>query len=236
MTFCEPRVTWSHGERVDGILHHPGPGTWPCVIAAHGLFSAKASDKFLLLAARLSEAGFACFRFDFRGCGESGGELKDTTVAGRIDDLKAVLASLRNHDALDGSFFLVGSSLGGYVSLCLAAEQPEVKATAVWATPAHLRDLERRKEALQAYGLGEPFFHELAQGCLVEAPAGISRCLIIHGERDELVPVSHARALYQRAKEPKALEIFRGADHRLTDLEHREEAVRLTAAWFKRHL
>lgn len=232
----EPYVTWSAGERLDGILHLPGPGKWPCVITAHGLFSAKASDKFLLLAARLTEAGFACFRFDFRGCGESGGALKDTTVSGRINDLKAALTSLQDHQALDGHFFLMGSSLGGYVSLFVTAEQSNVKGTAVWATPAHLRDLEGRKEALQANGLGEPFFQEIAQGSLVEAPVGVSRCLIIHGEADELVSVSHATALYERAKEPKALEILRGADHRLTDLEHREQAVRLTAAWFKRHL
>lgn len=236
MTFCEPRVTWSHGKRVDGILHLPGPGTWPCVVTAHGLFSAKASDKFLLLATRLTEVGFACFRFDFRGCGESDGELKGTTVAGRIDDLKAVLASLRDHHALDGSFFLVGSSLGGYVSLFVAAAQPEVKATAVWATPAHLRDLARRKDALQAYGLGEDFFRELAGGNFVETPAGVSRCLIIHGEADELVPLTHAENLYTRAKEPRALEIIPGGDHRLTDPQQREQAIRLTAAWFKRHL
>jgi alpha-beta hydrolase superfamily lysophospholipase len=206
------------------------------VITAHGLFSAKASDKFLLLAARLTEVGFACLRFDFRGCGESGGELKDTTVGGRISDLEVVLASLRDHQALDGRFFLMGSSLGGYIALLVTARQPEVKATALWATPAHLRDLEGRKDALQAYGLGVPFFRELAQGSFVEALAGVPRCLIIHGELDELVPSSHAQALYERAKEPKALEILPGADHRLTDPGDREQAIRLTTDWFKRHL
>ena len=236
MTFCEPRVTWSHGERIDGILHLPGPGTWPCVITAHGLFSAKASDKFLLLATRLTEVGFACFRFDFRGCGESGGELKDTTVSGRISDLKAVLTSIRGHQALDGRLFLMGSSLGGYVSLFVAAEQPDVSATALWATPATLRHLDKRKDTLQVHGLGEPFFRELAQGSFVEAPAGVPRCLIIHGEDDELVPCAHAHDLYERANEPKALEVLPNADHRLTDAEDRERAIHLTAAWFKRHL
>ncbi|MFQ5960126.1 MAG: alpha/beta hydrolase family protein [Candidatus Methylomirabilales bacterium] len=232
----EPLLTSLDGERVDGMLHLPGPGRWPCVITAHGLFSAKASDKFLLLAARLTAAGFACLRFDFRGCGESGGELKDTTVSGRIRDLKAVLTSLEDHQALDGRLFLMGSSLGGYVSLFVSAEQPDVQATAVWATPAQLRDLEGRKDTLQSFGLGESFFRELAQGSFVEAPGGVPRCLIIHGEEDELVPCSHAQALYERAKEPKALEILPGADHRLTDAQDRERAVRLTADWFKRHL
>ncbi len=232
----EPLLTWSEGEHLDGMLHLPGPGRWPCVVAAHGLFSAKASDKFLLLSERLTAAGFACLRFDFRGCGNSGGDLKDTTISGRIGDLKAILATLQGHPALDGRFFLMGSSLGGYVALFVAAELPQVRATALWSTPAHLLDLQGRKEALQAHGLGSPFFRELEQGTFVEAPASLPGCLIIHGERDELLPCSHAQALYERAKHPKALEILPGADHRFLDPKDRERAIRLTTTWFKRYL
>lgn len=232
----EPLLAWSEGERIDGILHLPGPGKWPCVIAAHGLLSAKASDKYLLLAARLTEAGFACFRFDFRGCGESGGQLKETTIAGRIKDLKAVVDRLREHRLLDQRFSLLGSSLGGYVALFVAAEEPRVMATVLWATPAHLRDLQGRKEPLMAHGLGDAFFRELAQGTLAEVPADVPRCLIIHGGRDELIPSFHAQALYERAHEPKALEILPEGDHRFTDPGDRERAVQLSTAWFKRHL
>ena len=232
----EPLLARSDGEPLEGVLHLPGPGRWPCVITAHGLLSTKASDKYLLLAAHLTKAGFACLRFDFRGCGQSGGKLKDTTVAGRIKDLRAILARLQDHQTLDGRFFVVGSSLGGYVTVFVAPETPQVMATALWATPAHLRDLAGRREALMAHGIGAPFFQELAVGTFAEAPPGLSHCLIIHGERDELVPSSHARALYERANEPKALEILPGADHRLTNPADRERAIHLTTAWFTRHL
>jgi uncharacterized protein len=232
----ERLLTWSEGERLDGVLHLPGAGRWPCVIAAHGLLSAKASDKYLLLATHLTKAGFACLRFDFRGCGESGGHLKDTTVTGRIRDLKAILAHLQDHPALDGRFFLLGSSLGGYVALFVAAGAPQVLAIALWATPVHLRDLQPRKEALMAHGLGTVFFREIAEGTCAEVPSGVPRCLIIHGEKDELIPHCHARALYERANEPKVLEIMSGADHRFSDSQHREEAVRLSIGWFKRYL
>ncbi|MFQ5846127.1 MAG: alpha/beta hydrolase [Candidatus Methylomirabilales bacterium] len=232
----ERLLAWSEGEHLDGVLHLPGPGRWPCVIAAHGLLSTKASDKYLLLETQLTQAGFACLRFDFRGCGQSGGTLKDTTVGGRIRDLRAILTHLREHQALEQPFFLVGSSLGGYVALYIAVEAPQVMATALWATPAHLRDLQGRRDSLMAHGLGAPFFQELSQGTIAEAPAAPPGCLIIHGEQDELVPCHHARTLYERAKEPKALEILPGADHRLTDPEDRERAVQLTIAWFKRYL
>lgn len=232
----ERLLTWSEGERLDGTLDLPGAGRWPCVVAAHGLFSAKVSDKFLLLSTRLTAAGIACLRFDFRGCGDSGGDLKDTTISGRISDLKAILTNLQDHQALDGRFFLMGSSLGGYVALFVAAELSQVRATALWSTPAHVRDLQGRKESLQAHGLGSAFFRELEEGRCVEAPAGVSGSLIVHGERDELVPCSHAQTLYARAEEPKALEILPDADHRFLDPNDRERAIRLTIAWFERHL
>ena len=232
----EPFPIHSEGERLDGILHLPGPGRWPCTVLVHGLLSSKLSDKYLLLADRLVEAGYACLRFDFRGCGLSGGKLAETTVAGRIQDLQKVLHALQDHPAMNGHLSLLGSSLGGYISLFIAAEEPRVRGTVLWATPAHLRDLREREEALRGHGLGIPFFQELHGGNFLEAPPGVSHCLIIHGDQDELIPLPHARTLYQKARDPKALEIIEGADHRLTDRRHREEAIRLSLVWFKRYL
>lgn len=232
----EPFATHSEGERLDGVLHLPGPGRWPCVLLVHGLLSSKLSDKYLLLADRLVEAGYACLRFDFRGCGFSEGKLAETTVAGRIKDLQTVLHALHDHPAMNGSLFLLGSSLGGYISLFVAREETRVRGTVLWATPAHLRDLLGREEVLRSHGLGTPFFHELHGGHFIEAPSGVSHCLIIHGDQDELLPLPHARTLHQKARDPKVLKILEGADHRLTDRRHQEEAVRLSLAWFTRHL
>ena len=37
--------------------------------------------------------------------------------------------------------------------------------------------------------------------------------LIIHGDRDTVIPIPHAEALYKRAPEPKTLQILHGAGH-----------------------
>jgi len=37
--------------------------------------------------------------------------------------------------------------------------------------------------------------------------------LVIHGERDEIVPAAHGRALYDAAPEPKRLLVLPGAGH-----------------------
>ena len=39
--------------------------------------------------------------------------------------------------------------------------------------------------------------------------------LLVHGNKDEVVGVSHAHRLYERAKEPKQIIVVDGAGHRL---------------------
>jgi fermentation-respiration switch protein FrsA (DUF1100 family) len=52
--------------------------------------------------------------------------------------------------------------------------------------------------------------------------------LLIHGNKDDLVPVEHARKLFEKALEPKKLLIIPGAGHRLR-LEHK--AVNAALDW-----
>ena len=110
------------GGRLSLVLHLPDSSApVPCVVACHGLSASKDSDKYLLLGDVLPRAGFALARFDFRGCGESSGVEEETTIATRIEDVEAVLARLAAHPRLSGQFGLLGSSLGGFVALHVAA-------------------------------------------------------------------------------------------------------------------
>jgi fermentation-respiration switch protein FrsA (DUF1100 family) len=60
--------------------------------------------------------------------------------------------------------------------------------------------------------------------------------LIIHGESDELIPVEHAYKLFKAAKEPKKLEIIKGADHSFSNIEHLNKLIELSINWFKIYL
>ena len=222
---------------VAGVLHLPPARPAPCVVACHGLGASKDSDKYLLLAQAMPEAGFALARFDFRGAGESGGSYRDATIASRVADLEAVLGHLASHPSLSGRFGLLGSSLGGFVALH-AAHRPRARGAYVvvtWNAPAVLRDLEAR-EMSEATGLGPALVAEIRAGEHAEAPAGVSHVLVIQGEADEVVPPAHGQALYTRAREPRALHWIAGADHRLTDPRHRANAVERSRGWMTEHL
>ncbi len=223
-------------ERLAAVLHLPsGPVPIPCVVASHGLAASKDSEKYLMLADSLGQVGLACCRYDFRGSGESDGSAAETTVKGRIEDLRAVITYLRALPAIDADRLgLFGSSFGGFVSH-FAAKEETVSAIVTWATPASLAGMERL-ESKEVAGLGPAFFAELSGRTYVQVPEGVTRLLVIHGDQDDLVPVTHAKLLWEWALEPKELVVLQGGDHRFSAPILRQQAMAQTVTWFLKHL
>ena len=231
----EPQRIAIGGQKLALVLHLPARLPASCVVACHGLAASKDSEKYLLLGREFPKAGLALCRFDFRGSGESDGAYAESTVAGRIADLEAVLDFLAKHAALDRRFGLLGSSMGGFVALHVAARRRAAMPVVTWNAPATLRGLQR-STAEDVAGLGQAFFDELATGAPADTPAGVAFSLTIQAERDEVVPPSHGQILFDRAADPRELHVIKSADHRLTDMTQRMEAVSLSLDWFIRHL
>lgn len=218
------------------VLHVPeGEARVPCVVACHGLHASKDSDKYLLLGEALPAAGLALARFDFRGCGESTGREDETTVATRIEDVEAVLGLVDAHPRLDaGRLGLLGSSLGGFVALFVAARRPGTPVV-TWNAPASLTEL-ANDDLEESRNLGIPFALEFMRGNYALAPSGVARHLIVHADADDVVGLEHGTQLHDQAAEPCELLIIEGGDHRLTDPAHRARAVAASREWFRRFL
>ncbi len=223
------------GQKIALVLHLPDRTPAPCVVACHGLGASKDSDKYLLLGREFPKEGFALARLDFRGSGESDGNYADSTVESRVRDLRAVLDFVGEHPASNGRLGLLGSSMGGYVALLVAATRPGPLPVVTWNAPATLREL-ARDESRDIGGLGAALLTELRTGRHVDAPAGVPFCLTIQGEWDEVIPPSHGRLLFDRAADPRELVILQGADHRLSDTTRRLEAIARSLTWFRRFL
>ena len=232
----ESFTTVSDRETIHGVVHLPERAPSPCVICSHGLFSSKDSPKFIAIAEFLAAEGFVAIRYDHRGCGESEGKIEDTTVSGRLKDLESIITYANRHPSVDGTLGLLGSSMGGFISLLAAARDKFFKALVVWATPFYIRGA---KKELREDGyplLKEPFYEDLNKYNLVDVLGKIKYCLLLHGKNDELVPVWHAEKDYEGLSEPKRLEIFSEGDHRFTDAQNRKKAIRLSTEWFKKYL
>jgi len=233
---------YSESQRIVGNLHLPFSNA-PCIITLHGLESSKDSGKWPLIAARLYDVGFACLRFNFRGCGmgpeKSDGAFEDVSLTGRIRDYRAALHFLHATGKVDlRRLGVIGSSFGGMVAL--AAQDERIKAMVVLSTPYAMPQPHRAiggyYELPSGRRLKEEFYGDLRDYNLLEAVRSAPPLLILHGSSDDLVPVKHARQLYEAAREPKRLELLPGADHIFSRSEHLTRAIELSVEWFKTYL
>jgi dipeptidyl aminopeptidase/acylaminoacyl peptidase len=226
----------SEGMKISGILHLPDEKHPPCVIASHGLLSSKDSEKYIVLGERMSGEGMAMLRFDFRGIGESEGREEDNTISKKIADLSAAVDFVKSYPGMGNRIGLIGSSLGGFLTLIKASGDQEMRAVVIWATPLHLDDLGTKRQAEDHPLPPDAFFEDLPKHRLVPLLHKVYRCLVIHGEEDELVSMDQALGIFYNLGVPKELHMIGGADHRLTDPVHRQRAMELTVEWFKKYL
>jgi dipeptidyl aminopeptidase/acylaminoacyl peptidase len=226
----------SEGMKISGVLHLTETKNPPYVISSHGLLSSKDSEKYIALGDHISREGMGMLRFDFRGIGESEGQEEDNTISEKITDLSAAIDFIRSISGSGDRIGLLGSSLGGFLSLMKASMDKEIRAVVIWATPLHMDDLGAKKQE-EDYSLPpEAFFEDLPRHRLLPLLPNVSNCLVIHGEKDELVPVEQALGIFNSLGIPKEIHVIGGADHRLTDPAHRRRAIELSVEWFKKYL
>ena len=92
----------------------------PGVVFMGGFASDMTGIKAMTLDGFCRQRGQAYLRFDYRGHGASGGEFRDGTIGGWLQDSLAVFDKLTA-----GPQILVGSSMGGWLMLLLALRRSE---------------------------------------------------------------------------------------------------------------
>lgn len=108
--------------RPDGnsVAYAKTDGTAPTVVFLGGFRSDMTGTKAVALEAWAREAGCAFLRFDYLGHGQSSGRFEDGTIGRWLDDSVAAIDQLTT-----GRLVLVGSSMGGWLSLLVARARPE---------------------------------------------------------------------------------------------------------------
>ncbi|MGQ9474654.1 MAG: alpha/beta hydrolase family protein [Actinomycetota bacterium] len=228
----------------------------PLVVLCHGIPSGEPAlpgdPGYEALAERFLARGVGACIFNFRGTGESGG---DFSLPGWVEDLTKILEETTSgRNAFEGCdpdrVSLMGFSGGGAVSIVCAARWPGLRALVSVSSPAdfaHLITREgigdfiahaRRIGIIRdpAYPASEEEYYEGIHSCRpVEVVSRVSPTplLIVHGAKDETVPLSEARLLYEAAKEPKELYVVPGGGHKL---RHHAEAMERATSWLLKRL
>jgi fermentation-respiration switch protein FrsA (DUF1100 family) len=162
---------------------------------------------------------FNVFLLDYRGYGASEGAPTDVGVQDDVDSAMRTLLARKDVDP--GRLVVFGQSLGGAIAIYNVAHSPyrqHIRALVVESAFASYRVIAREK--LAAFWLTWPLQYPLSWTVSDEygpskAVAGISPIplLIIHGDRDPIVPVDHGKRLFELAQEPKQLWVVSGGGH-----------------------
>ncbi len=221
----------SKGNKLAAILTDTGNRNFALVMA-HGFPSNKNTKNNITLAKRLAKKGIGSFRFDFFGMGESDGNFADITISEAVDDTLQAIAYVKKQDYKH--IGLLGSSFGGFVSLLATAKISDLAFLALkspvsdylalekyYFTQAQLEDWKKRgyrevDDHGQQKKLNYFFFTDLQKHDGYAAARKITiPTLIVHGNKDEIVPYSQSQKLVKKLSNGTLVTIDR-ANHRFT--------------------
>lgn len=205
-------------------LLHPAVPPAGLVVFAHGWSSD--GGRLAPISLPLVENGLACLLWDMPGHGRSP-EVETYNVVLLLEDLAALRAWIASRDDLkDLPTALVGYSFGGLGTLLSSETDRGWSALATLAAPVG------PLEAIEAYfrqrGLPGGLLRRLLHGAIhrvagvdpetLEIPSHLAALevplLVIHGEKDEVIPLAHAEAIVAAAPPGRAtLAVVEGARH-----------------------
>ena len=205
---------------------HQGPAQGATILFFHG--NGEIVSDYDQLGPVYNQMGMSFLPVDYRGYGQSMGS---PSITGMLRDAHAVfdfVSSWLQENGHTGPLMVMGRSLGSAPALELAASrQSDFAALIVESGFAYTMPLLRLLGLdVDGLGLDEDMgmdnLHKMAQ---VHIP-----CLIIHAERDQIIPVSDGQALYEACpSQEKTFVQIPGANHNdilLRDLKTYMQAVR----------
>lgn len=217
------------------LAYHFTPGTGPGIIFLGGFKSDMNGSKAVALEAWAKAQGRAYLRLDYSGHGISDGVFEQGCIGDWYEDALAVIGH-----ATDGPQILVGSSMGGWISLLIARDHPDRVAALVTiaAAPDFTEDgfwadfTDAQRAALAEHGqvavpseYGEPYIitrHLIEEGrqrlVMRDPLALLIPVRMLQGTADEDVSTETALRLLDHIDSPDLrLTLVDGADHRFSD-------------------
>lgn len=216
------------------IAYHLTEGTHPMVVFLGGLRSDMEGTKAVFLEDWAKSRGHAFLRFDYSGHGKSSGAFTEGCIGDWAEDAAEVLDRLAPKRV-----FLVGSSMGGWISLLMARRSPERIAglLGIAAAPDFTEDgfwvsfSEDQRAQVMGQGqtalpseYGEPMIvtkrmiEDGRDNLVLRSPLAIDAPVrLLQGTEDEAVDQSVALRLVAHLKcDDLHLELVKGADHRFS--------------------
>ena len=240
------------GTRIPAYLTLP-PGReargLPAVVLPHGGPSARDEWGFDWIAQFLAHQGYAVLQPNYRGSAGFGDAwLQQNGFRGwrtSIGDVAAGARWLASEGIADaGKLAIVGWSYGGYAALQAGATEPDLFKAIVAIAP--VVDLQQLRDDYRGYtnaNLVERFIGSgphLSEGSPLQNVRRITApVLLIHGDRDLNVRITHARRMHDALRDAgkqSELIVFDGLEHDLADSAARTQMLTRIAALLRERI
>jgi len=189
-----PEVIFNGAEgRIEGRYHHSKNSNAPVALLLHPhpQHGGTMNNKVVYaLYQSFVKRGFSTLRFNFRGVGRSQGQFDNGP--GELSDAATALDWAQTYNPNAQTCWIAGFSFGAWVAMQLMMRRPEISGFISIAPPASIHDF----------------------SFLAPCPAS---GMILHGDKDDMVPQSSVDKLTQKLQKQKNIEIdyrtIKGCDH-----------------------
>jgi fermentation-respiration switch protein FrsA (DUF1100 family) len=187
------------------IWQHMAKNSYPTILYFHGNAGnlLDRAPKFGMFV----ENGFGLIAVSYRGYGKSGGF---PTEAGIYDDARATIDYATHTLAIpQEKLVYFGESLGSGVAVQMASERkPGLLMLEAAYTSVETRSAELYPFLFGVRHLVLDKYDSLSKIKNVHCPL-----VMLHGEKDSIIPTMHGRTLFAAANEPKNLVLYKEVDH-----------------------
>jgi len=193
-----PEVIFNGPEgRLEGRYHHAKRPNSPVALLLHPhpQYGGTMNNKIVYaLYQTFVRRGFSTLRFNFRGVGRSQGRFDNGQ--GELSDAASALDWMQTQNPNTTACWIAGFSFGAWVGMQLMMRRPEIRGFISVAPPASMHDF----------------------SFLAPCPAS---GMILHGDKDEVVPQASVDKLAQKLQKQKNIKIdyrvIAGSDHFFQD-------------------
>jgi uncharacterized protein len=238
MRFFPTTLSNHLGERLDFSWQPADSDDAPIAIIGHGVTGHKDRPLLIALADTLVQSGINALRVSFAGNGGSAGRFEESTVLKEVEELGAVLSAM----PLSARVGYIGHSMGAAVGVLRAARDSRIQFLVSLAGIVHTAAFAEREFGTLTPGkdrmwdkpgcvLSTAYMDAMKRtGNVLDSARPVrAPWLLMHGTKDDLVPVQDSRDVVQNVPHARLQEI-EGADHLFTG-EPTTTAVHTVADW-----
>lgn len=193
--------------------------------------------------------------FDFSHTDTSDGNFEDKLMSKEVEDIKYAIDFLEK-DYPFQKLILLGHSTGAIDAALYAHRDKRISALILTGAVSHLKNAvhydftdeqvrdfwkkghiiyDRPGKWVHGKKLKKAFYDEFFT---LDIPKAIEKykkpLLIIHGEKDESVPLKEAQELFMMANKPKKLVVIKDADHRFSKILHFRKVLNVVGEFVER--